>query len=122
MDHWEFTKRTGTLVGLSGAVVALSWFCFSTISRINTLEAHMQALSVSASVRIAPQSSLVGLPPMSPAPSEQNASASPSVNPINQVCADLAIKLLEKNKDKGGIGALDPIAATMERLNCQGRR
>jgi len=123
MDHWEFTKRTGTLFSLGGAVVALSWFCFSTVSRIGTLEAQMQALTISVPARpVAPSAPTVPPPQDAPQLGQQKAGESVKVNPIAQVCAELALRLVEKTKNDNAIGALEPISATMDRLNCKNQR
>lgn len=115
MDHWEFTKRAGTLVGLAGAVVALSWFCFSTISRINTLEAQIQALVVTR-----PANDFQPYATQAPSQSESSSSSSKvELNPLALVCANLASKIYEKYKDKGGVPALDPGLAVMDQLGCK---
>lgn len=114
MDHWEFTKRTGTIVALSGAVVALSWFCFTTVARINKLEAQMQALVISPAA--SPNPPNIRTAPATPNPQTNTPT---EVNPLMLVCADLAGKLYEKYKDSGGIPALNPISGVMDQLGCK---
>src|SRR6185312_5468946 len=107
------------LAGLIGAAVSLAWFCFSTVSRISTLESQMQALVIS---RAANDSQ----PYLSSSQNVQTQSATGQstkpieMNPIMLVCADLAAKLYEKYKSKNGIPALEPITAVMDQLGCKG--
>jgi len=112
MDSWEFYKRTGTIVGLAGAVIGVAWFCFTTVSRITTLESQMQALVITKPAN--------DFQPYGATPSPQSdIKRSVEVNPITLVCADLAGKLYEKHKDKLAIPALDPISAVMNQLGCK---
>lgn len=117
MDHWEFTKRTGTIVGLAGAVITLSWFCFNTVARINKLEAQMQALVVSPTISHTPPS--IANPPAKPS-TQTNTPA--EVSPLMLICADLAAKLYEKYKDSGGIPAVNPISGVMDQLGCKPKK
>ncbi|WP_166297071.1 hypothetical protein [Bradyrhizobium sp. 2S1] len=123
MDSWEFTKRTGTILSLASVVTAFAWFCFSTVSRISTLEAQMQALTISVPAQqAAPSTPAVPPQPGSPKSTTQPLGETVRVNPIAQVCADLALQLADKHKGSNAIGALDPIATTMDHLNCKGQR
>lgn len=122
MDYWEFTKRAGTVLSLASVVTAFAWFCFTTVSRINTLEAQMQAMTISVPVQRTTPSAPAAPPPPGSSKSAPQQSETVRVNPIAQVCADLALQLAEKHKGSNAIGALDPIAATMDNLNCRNQR
>jgi hypothetical protein len=114
---WEFLRKAGILVGLTGAAITLAWFCFTTVNRIGALENQMQALVVTGA------KSLISAPESASAPLMQdNRAKRPAsdpvvqVNPIVQVCADLAKQLAQQSY----LSVTDPIGPAMERLNCRG--
>src|SRR5437868_14824596 len=75
-ETWDFMRKAGILVGLSGAVVAFAWFCFATANRIAILENQMQLVGISG--------------PVIPKPGGEPTVRTTS---IAQVCAELARNL-----------------------------
>lgn len=115
-DTWEFLRKAAILVGLCGAAIGFAWFCFTTVNRIGTLENQMQALVVSGARSVTSLPTPAGVPSAQDGAGTRPASeVTVQVNPIIQVCADLAMQLSKQPY----ISVTDATAGAMERLNCK---
>lgn len=114
---WEWIKRVGTVTGLTSAAIGAAFFFFNQNQRISTLEAQMQAATITTSIKSIP------LPPRIDVPERSNSLGSgdqPSmttvnVNPIVQACADMARQMAAKGAP---LGALDPLYSAMNAIGC----
>ncbi|MGX5733474.1 hypothetical protein [Bosea thiooxidans] len=96
-DTWEFIKRTGTITGLISVIVGVGGFFFHQNQRIATLEAQMQATTITTSVKSDGQSVPV------------------TINPVLQACADLAKQLSGR---AFAVLDTDPVKVAMNSLAC----
>jgi hypothetical protein len=107
MNIGEYLKRTGTIVGLTSAVMGVAFFFFSQNQRIRILEDQMQNITVSAAT----------------GGDSSNASGSSSstyvVNPTAQTCTELALRMAAM---RGSVDSRDPIATAMDRLGCKNQK
>jgi hypoxanthine-guanine phosphoribosyltransferase len=109
-------ERGASLVTILTGLIAAIWFVASLDRRIATLEAQMQAVTITSSVRLSSPNSTTTAPPQESGP--QTSTQVVQVNPIAQTCADLAKQMAEKYKSASGVSALEPLDLIMSRLGC----
>lgn len=112
---WEWTKRAGTVSGLTGAAIGVAFFFFNQNQRIATLEAQMQAVTITTSVKGSGALVIPDKGSAKPGSGETYGSSEVvTVNPIAQACADLAKQLAAKSYLSG----TDPIPSAMSAIGC----
>jgi hypothetical protein len=114
-SSWEWIKRVGTITSLTGAAIGVGFFFFNQNQRISTLEAQMQAATITTTLRSVPAPARTDAPEKSGSSSDRATSAIVDVNPIVQACADMARQIAAKGT---AIGALDPINSAMSAIGC----
>lgn len=115
---WEWTKRFATVTGLISVAIGVGFFFFNQNQRISTLEAQLQAATITTSIMNVPAPLVERTDnPSTSATSAQsiNPQSLVSVNPIVLACADMARKISEKGAP---LGALDPIYSAMNAIGC----
>lgn len=113
-SSWEWIKRVGTITGLFGAAIGVGFFFFNQNQRISTLEAQMQAATITTTLKSVPAPARMDAPEKSGS-GDQATGAIVNVNPIVQACADMARQIAAKGT---ALGALDPLNTAMNAIGC----
>lgn len=92
-EAWEWIKRTGTLVSLTGAAVGIIAFFVNQNIRIERLEARMLGATITTAVKGDGQTTPL------------------SVNPVLQACADLAKRMADPNNALPTLNIKEAMAA-----------